>query len=165
MAAPSPATLLMSSQQEKWRGKGKAGSYLLRSVPEHCTYYFHSTTNGHIQPPWRLGNVVFSWVTVCFLTFSSVQFSCSVVSGSLQPHESQHARPPCPSPTPRVYSNLCPLNPWCHPASVVPHSSCPQSFPASGSFLMSQLFTWGGRSMEFQLQRQSFQWTPRTHIL
>ena len=75
--------------------------------------------------------------------FISVQFSRSVVSNSLQPHESQHTRPPCPSPTPGVYSNSCPLCRWCHPtisSSVVPFSSCPQSFPASGSFPMSQLF-------------------------
>ena len=79
----------------------------------------------------------------------SVQFSRSVVSASLRPHESQHARPPCPSPTPGVYSNSHPLSRWCHPtisSSVVPFSSCPQSFPASGSFPMSQLFTWGGQS-------------------
>ena len=76
-------------------------------------------------------------------------FSCSVVSDSLWSHESQHARPPCPSPTPRVYSNSCPSSRWCHPAissSVVPFSSCPQSLPASGSFPMSQLFTWVGQS-------------------
>ena len=74
----------------------------------------------------------------------SVQFSRSVVSDSLQPHESQHARPPCPSPTPRIYSNSCPLSQWCHPtisSSVVPFSSHPQSFPASRSFPMSQFFT------------------------
>ena len=79
-----------------------------------------------------------------------VQFSCSVVSHSLQPHESQHARPPCPSPTPRVYANSCPSSRWCHPAisySVIPFSSCPQSLPASGSFPMSQLFTRGGQSI------------------
>ena len=84
------------------------------------------------------------------LTFSSVQFSHSVVSDSLQPHELQHARPPCPSPTPRVYSNLCPLSWWCHPtisSSVVPFSSCPQSFPISGSFQMSHLFAWGVQSI------------------
>ena len=82
--------------------------------------------------------------------FSSVQFSCSVVSNSLRPHELQHARPPCPSPTPGVYSNSCPLSRWCHPAilsSVVPFSSCPHSLPASGSFPMSQLFAWGGQSI------------------
>ena len=80
---------------------------------------------------------------------TSVQFSRSVVSDSLRPHESQHARPPCPSPTPRVYPNSSPSSRWCHPAissSVSPFSSCPQSFPASGSFLMSQLFAWGGQS-------------------
>ena len=83
-------------------------------------------------------------------TFSSVQFSRSVMSDSLQPHESQHARPPCPSSTPGVHSNSCALSQWCHPAissSVVPFSSCPQSLPASGSFPMSQLFAWGGQSI------------------
>ena len=81
--------------------------------------------------------------------FSSVQFSRSVVSNSLRPHESQHSRPPCPSQTPRVYSNSCPLSRWCHrvtSSSVVPFSSCPQSLPESGSFPMSQLFTSGGQS-------------------
>ena len=76
------------------------------------------------------------------------QFSRSVVSDSLQPHESQHTRPPCPSPTPRVHSNSRPLSRWCHPAissSVVPFS-CSQSLPASESFPMSQLFAWGGQS-------------------
>ena len=80
----------------------------------------------------------------------SVQFSHSVVSDSLRPHELQHARSPCPSPTPGVYSNSCPSSRWCHPAissSVVPFSSCPQSLPASGSFSMSQLFAWGGQSI------------------
>ena len=84
-----------------------------------------------------------------FLHIHSVQFSCSVVSDSLQPHESQHARPPCPSPTPGVYSNSRPLSQWCYPAvssSVIPFSSCPQSLPASGSFPMSQLFASGGQS-------------------
>ena len=87
----------------------------------------------------------------CYLrSFSSVQFSHSVLSDSLRPHESQHARPPCPSPTPRVHSNWCPSSRWCHPAissSVVPFSSCPQSLPASDSFPMSQLFAWGGQSI------------------
>ena len=77
------------------------------------------------------------------------QISRSVVSDSLRPHESQHARPPCLSPTPRVHSDSCPPSQWCHPAissSVVPFSSCPQSLPASESFPMSQLFAWGGQS-------------------
>ena len=83
----------------------------------------------------------------CFL--SSVQFSHSVVSNSLRPHESQHTRPPCPSPTHGVHSNSRPSSGWCHPAissSVIPFSSCPQSLPGSGSFPMSQLFAWGGQS-------------------
>ena len=92
----------------------------------------------------------------CFQTyftksaFSSVQFSRSVMSNYLRPHEPKHARPPCLSPTPRAYSNSCPLSQWCHPAissSVVPFSSCPQSLPASGSFLMNQLFASGGQSI------------------
>ena len=81
--------------------------------------------------------------------FSSVQFSQSVLSDSLRPHELQQARPPCPSPTPRVYSNSCPLSRWCHTAissSGVPFSSHPQSLPASESFPKSQLFAWGGQS-------------------
>ena len=86
--------------------------------------------------------------------FSSVQFSSfqsfiSVVSDSLRPHESQHARPPCPSPTPGVHSDSRPSSRWCHPAissSVIPFSSCPQSLLESESFPMSQLFTWGGQS-------------------
>ena len=78
------------------------------------------------------------WRKPILIIISSVQFRCSVVSNSLRPHESQHARPPCPSPTPRVYSNSCPFSQWCHPtisSSVVPFSSCPQSFPTSGSFI------------------------------
>ena len=84
------------------------------------------------------------------MNISSVQFSGSVVSDSLWPHEPQHARPPCPSPTPGIHPNPCPLSRWCHPtilSSVVPFSSCPQSFPASGSSQMSQLFTSGGQSI------------------
>ena len=80
----------------------------------------------------------------------SVQFSCSVVSDSLRLHEPQHAKPPCPSPTPGVHRNPCPLSQWCHPtisSSVIPFSSCLQSFPASGSFPMSQLFASGGQSI------------------
>ena len=80
----------------------------------------------------------------------SVQFSHSIVSDSLRPHEPQHARPPCPSPTPGVHPNPCLSSQWCHPtisSSVVPFSSCPQSFPESGSFQMSQLFAWGGQSI------------------
>ena len=149
-------------------------------------------------------------ITTEFMWIS--QFSRSVVSDSLRPHESQHARPPCPSPTPGVHSNSCPSSWWCHPAisaSVIPFSSCPQSLPESESFPRSQLFAWGGQSigvsalasflpkntqdwsllectgwislqskglsrvsslhevakvLEFQLQHQSFQRTPRADL-
>ena len=91
------------------------------------------------------------WVAFpLFSSLSSVQFSCSVVSDSLWPHGMQHDRPPCPSPTPGVHSNSCPLRQWCHPtisSSVVPFSSCLQSFPASESYQMSQFFASGGLSI------------------
>ena len=100
--------------------------------------------------------------------FSSVQFSRSVVSDSLQPHELQHARPFCPSPTPGVHSNSRPSSRWCHPAissSVIPFSSCPQSVPASKSFPMSQLLAWGGQSTGVSasasfLPKKSQGWSP-----
>ena len=101
-------------------------------VPSLLTWNYHNIVNGPS------------------VHFSSVQFSRSVVSDSLRPHESKHARPPCSSPTPRVYSDSCPSSRWCHPtisSSVIPFSSCPQTLPASGSFPMSQLFTWGGQSI------------------
>ena len=99
---------------------------------------------------------------------SSVQFSCSVVSDSLWPHRLQHTRLPCPSPTPGVQSDSRPSSQWCHPAissSVVPFSSCPQSLPASESFPMSQLFTWGGQSTGVSasasfLPKKSQGWSP-----
>ena len=90
------------------------------------------------------------WPHPCSTSLLSVQFSCSVVSDSLWPHGLQYARPPCPSPTPRVYPNSRPLSQWYHPtisSSVIPFSSCLQSFPASGSFQMSQLFASGGQSI------------------
>ena len=100
--------------------------------------------------------------------FSSVQFSHSVVSDSLQPHELQHARPPCPSPTPGVHSDSRPWSQWRHPAitsSVIPFSSCPQSLPASESFPMSQLVAWGGQSTGVSasasfLPKKSQGWSP-----
>ena len=112
---------------------------------------------------WTDMVVVSIWVQ-----FSSVQFSLSVVSDSLRPHESQHARPPCPSPTPRVHTNSCPSSRWCHPAissSVVPFSSCPQSLSASESFPMSQLFIWGGQSIGVSasasvLPKNTQDWSP-----
>ena len=98
----------------------------------------------------------------------SDQISRSVVSDSLRPHESQHARPPCPSPTPGVHSDSHPSSQWCHPAissSVVPFSSCPQSLPALEFFPMSQLFAWGGQSTGVSalasfLPKKSQGWSP-----
>ena len=109
-----------------------------------------------LNPAWTSGtsqfmycwNLTWRILSITLLT-CLVQFSRSVVSDSLRPHESRHVRPPCASPTLGVYPNSCPLSRWCHPAtssSVIPFSSCPQSLSASGSFPMSQLFTWGGQS-------------------
>ena len=100
--------------------------------------------------------------------FSSVQSLSSVVSDSLQPHELQHTRPACPSPNPRVYSDSCPSSQWCHPAissSIVPFFSCPQFLPASESFPMSQLFTWGGQSTVVPIYHHAFQRNPRADLL
>ena len=100
---------------------------------------------GQFLLPVILKCILWEWVW-----FSSVEFSHSVVSDSLWPHGLQHARLPCPSPTPGVYSNSCPLSRWCHPpisSSVIPFSSCLQSFPAAGSFPMSQFFESGNQSI------------------
>ena len=105
---------------------------------------------------------------VIMIQFSSVQFSHSVVSDSLRPHESQHARPPRPSPTPGVHSNSHPSSWWCHPAissSLVPFSSCPQSLPGSESFPMSQLFAWGGQSTGVSALASFLQRNPRADLL
>ena len=109
---------------------------------------------------------------ILFILLSSVQFSRSVVSDSLRPHELQHARPPCPSPTPGVHSNPHPASRWCHPAissSVVPFSSCPQSLPASESFPVSQLFASGGQSTRVSalasfLPKNTQDWSPSEWI-
>ena len=108
------------------------------------------------------------WSTIYVVTFSSVQLSRSVMSDSLRPHELQHARPPCSSPSPGVHSDSCPSSLWCHPAissSVVPFSSCPQSLPALEFFPMSQLFSWGGQStgvsaLASVLPKKSQGWSP-----
>ena len=105
---------------------------------------------------------------VIHIQFSSVQFSCSVVSDTLWPHDLQHARPPCPSPTPGVHPNSRPSSQWCHPtisSSVIPFSSCPQSLPASEFFPMSQLFASGGQSTGVSalasfLPKKSQGWSP-----
>ena len=101
--------------------------------------------NGKNNGRWKNNNLRFSQ-QMCSVQFSSVAQLCP----TLRPHESQHSRPPCPLPTPGVHPNTCPLSQWCHPAissSVSPFSSCPQSLPASGSFPMCQLFTWGDQSI------------------
>ena len=127
-----------------------------------------------IIPFWLLQNFEQSslWYTIgpCWLSIlnQSVQFSRSVLSNCLWHHEWQHARPPCPSPTPGAYSNSCPSSQWCHPAissSVIPFSSCPQSVPASESFLMSQLFSWDGQSIGISalasvLPKNTQDWSP-----
>ena len=117
-------------------------------------------TRGGDRIPAELFNIKY--------VFSLVQFSCSVMSDSLWPHELQHARPPCPSPNSIGYPNPCPLGQWCYPtisSSVVPFSSCPQSFLASGSFPMSQLFASGGQSIEVSasisvLPMNTQDWSP-----
>ena len=106
----------------------------------------------------------FLYVLLCLCTV----LSCSVMSDSLRPHELQHARPPCPSPTPGVHSGSRPSSQWCHPAilsSVIPLSPCSQSLPASGSFPMSQLFAWGGQSIGVSplasvLSKNTQDWSP-----
>ena len=115
----------------------------------------HLSKHRSENPSYKLLRLSMLWYKWMFQSYFkmhnlySVQFSCSVMSDSLQPHELQHARPPCPSPTPRVYPNSCPLSRWCHLAisSVVPFSFCLQSFPTSGSFQMSQLFASGGQNI------------------
>ena len=122
--------------------------------------WFHFSTSTQ-EPLWN-------FLGLHTIMFSSVQFSRSVVSDFLRPHELQHARPPCPSPTPRVHSDLRQSSQWCHPAissSVVPFSSCPQSLPASESFPMSQLFARGGQSTTVSalasfLPKKSQGWSP-----
>ena len=120
--------------------RGEPGLYSYFSSTLLMLYLFTDTT------AWNIISII-SWDLLNSL-FSSLHFSRSVVSDSLRPHELQDARPPCPSPTPWVYPNSCPLSRWCHPVisfSVLPFSSCPQSFPSSGSFQMSQFFSLGGQ--------------------
>ena len=119
-----------------------------------CHLYKLKLWLSNYATPYSVCIFLVSWdLSLCHIYFiiSSVQFSHSAVSNSLRPHKLQHARPPCPSPTLGVHPNPCPLSQWCHPtilSSIVPFSSCPQSFPAPGSFQMSQLFTSGGQSIE-----------------
>ena len=170
-ASASASVLQMNIQDWFPLGLTIGGAYLLNSLwslskcylpneafPEHpfwnssiCSsfYLFGSFSLPQCLPPEDIigGS---SCDIIVSVQFKIVQFSRSVVSDSLQPHEPQHARPPCPSPTPGVHPNPCPLSRWSHPtilSSVVPFLSCPQPFPASGSFQMSQLFTSGGQNI------------------
>ena len=116
-------------------------SFLIQSISLH-SLLLYEFSDYHLCFPW--------YYHESSTILRIVQFSRSVVSDSSRPQESQHARPPCPSPTPGVHSDSSPWSQWCHPAissSVVPFSSCPQSLPASESFPMSQLFAWGGQSI------------------
>ena len=131
-----------------------------------CLYVFQCR-----HDPFHIELCILLWIIYfnlsVYLQFSSVQFSHSVVSDSLQPHELQHTTPPCPSPTPGVHSNSCPSSWWCHPdisSSVIPFSY-PQSLPASESFPMSQLFIWDGQSTGVSalasfLPKKSQGWSP-----
>ena len=112
--------------------------------------------------------IIYFLYSLCFTTWILIQFSCSAMSDSSRHHELQHGRPPCSSPTPRVYPNSCPLSWWCHPtisSSVVPFSSCPQSCSASGSFQISQLFASGGQSTEVSALASVFTVNTRTELL
>jgi len=136
----------------RWRNSGNSGWLYFWGLQNHCRRW----CSHEIKRRVLLGKKVMTKLVL----FSSVAHLCQ----TLWPHESQHARPPCPSPTPGVYPNLGPLTRWCHPAissSVIPFSSWSQSLPASGSFSMSQLFPEVANVLEFQLQHESFQWTPR----
>ena len=167
------------------------GFSLVRTLHFHCrAYRFHpclgnwdpASRTQHSQKkrekkkiyglPWKRGHV-FKDLWSLFKQMGTVllyiyQISRSVVSNSLRPHESQHTRPPCPSPNPGVHSDSRPSSQWCHPAissSVVPFSSCPQSLPGSGSFPMNQLFAWGGQSTGVSalasfLPKKSQGWSP-----
>ena len=154
---PSP---MHESEKGKWSRSAvsdSSWSHGLQPIRLLCPWDFPGKSTG-------VGCHCLLWVE----SLSSVQFSRSVVSNSLRPHESQHARPPCPSPTPRVYLNSCPSSRWCHPAissSVIPFSSCPQFLPASGSVPTSQLFAWGGQSIGVSasvsvLPRNTQDWSP-----
>ena len=165
--AENPGSILGSG-----RSPGEGNGYPWIHTPEFLPGEFHGQQSLMGYSPWGCKEVnTTKWLTLYTYgytyIFISVQFSRSVVSDSSQPHESQHSRPPCPSPTLGVHSNSRPSNRWCHPAilsSVVPFSSCSQSLPTSESFPMSQLFTWGGQSTGVSalasfLQKKSQGWS------
>ena len=128
-------------------GNGKEEGVYVKTCTHTCTHIYKLK---RIRNRVRKDIILGTCTQGCTRNFTrKLQFSCSVMSDSLWPHGMRHARLPCPSPTPGVYSNSCPLSWWCHLAissSFVPFTSCPQSLPASGSFPMSPLFAWGGQS-------------------
>ena len=181
-------TSLYVLRQVGWESRWLQFQTMVKKTTKHsCCFYLNQTIHSQSPPdshtPWLVGTQgnygkVTSFLVgershslrFCFRFWEagSVQFSHSVVSNSLQPHESQHTRPPCLSPSPGVHSNSCPSSRWCHPtisSSITPFSSCPQSFPASGSFPMRQLFTWGGQSIGVSASTSVFpmntqDWSP-----
>ena len=167
-----------------WQAQGHSGSHSLQYKRHTWNRFFCN------KPLCFIFSTILFLILLCFILmflivwmkrktifkgrvyFSSVQLSRSVVSDLLQPHGLQHARPPCPSPSPGVHSDSRPSSPWCHPAmssSVVPFSSCPQSLQASESFPMSQIFAWGGQStgasaLASFLPKKSQGWSPRHNM-
>ena len=152
-----PGVSLMHSKEQSPPGT----SFGLESAQIHCVWLCSVFI-------WLVPTVGTHKSTSSEPCSSSVQFSCSVVSDPLWPHGPQHHRPPCPSPTPGVYSNSCVSSQWCHPtisSSVVPFSSCLQSFPSSGLFQWVSSLHQVAKVLELQLQYQSFQWIFRTDFL
>ena len=152
--------------EDSWESLGLQGDEPVHSKGDKSWVFFgRNDAEAETPVPWPS---VCLWTNVYSEPLSSVHFSHSVVSDSLWPHESQHARPPCPSPSPRVHSNSRPSSRWCHLAissSLIPFSSCPQSLPASESFPMSQLFPWGGQSIGVSalasfLPKNTQDWSP-----
>ena len=154
--------------QDKSLHPGTTGKNMGLCCPWHCLGLSGFPGSGTFSAKSREVLDKLEQIQVHTGSFSSVQFSHSIMSDSLRPHESQHARLPCPSPTPWVHWNSRPSSQWCHPAissSVIPFSSCPQSLSASESFPMSQLFTWGGQStgvsaLASVLPKKSQDWSP-----
>ena len=137
-------------------------------VATGLNYVLHDSTKSFPISTISLDFAKYVIPCAIILSLDSAQLSCSVVSDSSRPHESQHARPPYPSPTPRVYSNSCPSSWWCNPAissSVVPFSFCPQFLPASGSFPMSQLFAWGDQHIGVSALASDLPMNTRTDLL